>query len=219
MSFTAILTKSVHGFSRLINLIRPAVGLGVLILTTFCSPLANADALYMYTGKDFTGASAPFTTSDNITGSFTVLTAFGDDLSLTPFTPTSFTFSDGVDTVTNLTAISFFFEVATNSLGQVSDWEIGINESTGPLIQTFGPISDLSDCCADIAENASHTIAATNPPGDNGSWAPEPSTFTFTAPALLALAFVARKRIAHGIRQSTQMHLAAQRPTAFKFDG
>ena len=168
MSFTAILTKSVHGFSRLINLIRPAVGLGVLILTTFCSPLANADALYMYTGKDFTGASAPFTTSDNITGSFTVLTAFGDDLSLTPFTPTSFTFSDGVDTVTNLTAISFFFEVATNSLGQVSDWEIGINESTGPVIQTLGPISDLSNCCAD---NASHTIEASYPPGDNGSWA------------------------------------------------
>jgi hypothetical protein len=205
MWFTAILTKCV---SRPIDLIRPAVGLGVLILATFCAPLTKAGVIYTYTGNDFTTAAAPFTTDDSITGSFTVLAAFGDDLSLTFFTPTSFTFSDGVDTVTNVTAISSYFGVATNSLGQISDWVVGINEVTGPLIQTFGPTSGLPYGYADEAANASHTIYAGTLPGDNGSWteSPEPSPFVLTATALLALAFVARKRVAQGIRQSTPLH-------------
>jgi hypothetical protein len=206
MSVIAILARRV---SHLINLIRPAVGPGVLIWATFCTPLANASAVYTYTGNDFTGAPAPFTTSDSITGSFTVATALGANLSLASISPTSFAFSDGVDTVTNLTANSASFSVATNSLGLITDWSIEINYNVGdgPLIQTLGPIRDLSNCCADIAENASHTVSASNPRGDNGSWAaPEPAPLALTASALLAFAFVARKRFALGLRRSTQMH-------------
>lgn len=210
MSVIAIVMRCVF---HLRNLIRPAIGPGVLIWAAFCTPLANAGAVYTYTGNDFTSASAPFTTSEYITGSFTVATALGANLSLASITPTSFTFSDGVDTVTNLNANSDLFQVATNNLGQINDWYIDINYNVGdgPLIQTLGPIRDLSNCCADIAENASHTLSASNPKGDNGSWvatgaAPEPSPFVLTTTALLALAFAARKRFALGIRRSTQMH-------------
>lgn len=214
MPVLAIPTKCVF---RLMNLTRPAVWLGVLILATFCTPPANCTplgAIYTYTGNDFTSASAPFTTSDKITGSFTVAAALGDNQSLTSITPIAFTFSDGVYTVTNLTAISYFIEVATNSLGQITDWEIGINESALPLIQTLGPISDLTDCCSDLVSNASWTGFGDNPQGDNGSWTatllPEPSPFVLTITALLALAFVARKRVAQGMRQSAQMHRGPQ---------
>jgi len=206
MSVIAILTRRAF---HLMNLIRPAVGPGVLIWATFCTPLANAGAVYTYTGNDFTVASTPFTTADKVTGSFTVSTALGANLSLASITFTSFTFSDGVDTVTNATATPVSFAVTTNSLGLITDWYIGIDGSAGSMIQTLGPTSDLTNCCSDIAENASGE--AYNAKGDNGSWltsgpVPEPSPFVLTTTALLALAFVARKRFALGIRRSTQMH-------------
>ena len=202
MSVIAILTRRVF---HLMNLIRPAVGPGVLIWAAFCTPLANAGVIYTYTGNDFTAASTPFTTGDEVTGSFTVPTALGANLSLASISPTSFTFSDGVDTLTNLTATPYSFEVATNSLGQITDWYIGINGSAGSFIQTLGPIFDQSYASADIGAHAS--VQAFNAEGDNGSWlAPEPSPFILTTTALLALAFVARRRFALGIRRSTQMH-------------
>lgn len=199
MSVPAVLRKSVF---PLISPLRSVVAPVVLLLAMLCTPLANAGVIYTYTGLDFIESSGPFTTSDSINGSFTVATALGDDLSNVFITPESFTFSDGVDTVTNLTAHDpQFFFFTTNGAGQITDWLIGLNEVAGPLIQTLGPVSDLTDCCSDIVENASHTIGDYNPRGDNGSWTsanstPEPAPFALMATGLLALVLVGRKRIA-----------------------
>jgi hypothetical protein len=107
-----------------------------------------------------------------------------------------------VDTVTNLTAVSHIIQAATDSFGQIADWQIEINYSGGgPLIQSLGPTSDQVDCCADLALTASHEGQGSNGAGDNGSWnAPEPSPFVLAATALLALAFMVRKRVSQGIR-------------------
>lgn len=198
MSVPAVLRKSVF---RLISQLRSAVAPGVLLLAMLYTLLANAGVVYTYTGIDFIGSSGPFTTSDSISGSFTVTTALTDDLSNVSITPESFTFSDGVDTVTDLTANDALFFVTTNGVGQITDWSIDINEYAGPLIQTLGPVSDLTDCCSDIVENASHTIDDANPQGYNGSWTsadptPEPAPFALMVTGLLALALVGRKRIA-----------------------
>jgi hypothetical protein len=195
MSVPAVLRKSVF---PLISALRSAVAPGVLLLAMLCTPLANAGVIYTYTGLDFIESSGPFTF---ISGSFTVPTALGDNLSNVFITPASFTFADGVDTVTNLTAHDAIFFVTTGGVGQITDWLIGINESAGPLIQTLGPVSDLTNCCSEIVRNASSTIGAENPPGYNGSWTsadstPEPAPFALMATGLLALVLVGRKRIA-----------------------
>jgi hypothetical protein len=166
-----------------------------------CAPLANAGVVYTFTGDTFLDASGPFTTTDFISGSFTVPTALGDNLSNVLITPDSFTFSDVVYTVTNLTAHDALLFMTTNGAGQITDWSIDINESAGTLIQSLGPVSDLSDCCSDIVFDASRTIEDANPPGYNGSWTsaestPEPAPFALMATGLLALAWVGRKRLA-----------------------
>ena len=208
MSVPAILRKSVF---RLKSPLRSAVAPGVLLLAIWCTPLANASVVYTFTGIDFIAPSGPFTTSDFISGSFTVPTALGDNLSNVLITPASFTFADGVDTVTDLTAHDALFFLTTNGVGQITDWSIDINEIAGPLIQTLGPVSGLSDCCSDIVMDATHTNADGNPPGYNGSWTsadsvPEPAPFVLMATGLLALALVGRQRIARGIRHSPELH-------------
>ena len=82
---------------------------------------ARADTVYIYTGNPFTtGATqngptslpvGPFTVNDSVSGSFTVATPLGPLLHLVMFTPTSFSFTDGVDTLTNQNSTLSSFEV------------------------------------------------------------------------------------------------------------
>src|ERR1035437_343565 len=62
-----------HRYPRARTAIRCSIGIGMLLMA-LCVHSANAGpiTLYGYTGNDFTTAVAPFTTSDNIYGSFTV---------------------------------------------------------------------------------------------------------------------------------------------------
>jgi hypothetical protein len=63
---------------------------------------ARADAVYTYTGQDFTFANAPYTTSDSITGELTFSSPLAPDLALQQELPVSYSFSDGVETLTQM---------------------------------------------------------------------------------------------------------------------
>jgi len=116
-------------------------------LILFCGlQSARADVTYSYTGDTFGFdsdccgyASSPYTLSDNVSGSFTLAAALGDSMSLTDITPdvTSFSFSDGVQTLTNASGLpDITFEVGTDASGNIDAWFINL-ENPSPFVQIF----------------------------------------------------------------------------------
>jgi hypothetical protein len=77
--------------------------------------IAHADSIYTYTGHDFTFASAPFTTGDFVSGSFTTTTPLADNLDQATIAPASFRFNDGIDTISNANALEDTFVISTNA--------------------------------------------------------------------------------------------------------
>jgi hypothetical protein len=62
---------------------------------------------YQYTGNPFTVATAPYSTSDFVTGMVTLAGPLAPNMLLTSVLPIAFTFSDGVQTLTNVN-VDFF---------------------------------------------------------------------------------------------------------------
>jgi hypothetical protein len=103
---------------------------------------ASADVVYSYTGNDFQFVTSPYTTNDSLTGSVTLSTALGDNLSLASATPTSYTFSDGVSTITNTNQTNTpLFSFSTDSAGNITDWQIIVQDSNNVIetVLTGGP--------------------------------------------------------------------------------
>jgi hypothetical protein len=101
-------------------------------------------ATYDYTGNDFTSTSSPYTSTDFISGYITFATPLPDSSSsLESFTPTDFSFSDGVQTISyaNSHADPSFssdtFEFTTNASGAIIGWNIQIwNGEFSALLQS-----------------------------------------------------------------------------------
>jgi hypothetical protein len=115
---------------------------------------ARADVTYTYTGSEFGVdadccgfATSPYSLTDNVSGSFTVAAALGDSMSFTDITSnvTSFSFSDGVQTLTNLSALpDVTFEVGTDASGNIDAWFINL-ENPSPYVQIATNSGGLED--------------------------------------------------------------------------
>ena len=106
---------------------------------------ARAVTVYTYTGNNFLGIinntppDGTYTTSMNVTGSFTLQNALSANL---PFSNIiadvlGFSFSDGRNTITNLNATSINgFLIGTNALGNINAWQIILihNDATYPNV-------------------------------------------------------------------------------------
>ena len=87
-----------------------------------------ATATYVYTGNPFiTLATGPYTMSDRVTGSVTLASPLAPNLPPTLVTPLAFTFSDGVQTITNNNATLVQFQFATGPTGAITEWDVQVN--------------------------------------------------------------------------------------------
>jgi hypothetical protein len=186
---------------------RIVLGIAILMMELGAPMMKASTITYTYTGNDFTFAISPYTTSNSVTGSFTTSVPLADDLSLATITPISYSFTDGVQTITNLTPqlLTTFTDISTDANGNITQWKIALDISDTEYIQTiFAP----------LAEQGTNDLGAINGVNDEaynqndpGSWttSPEPSGGFLMSTALLALALLARKRKFQANRPCSQL--------------
>lgn len=156
--------------------------------------LAHADTVYTYTGQPFQFVSGPFTTADRITGYVSFSSPLEPNLPLlTPVSPTSFSFIDGVQSYSSADNPFFhLFEFATDAQGTITGWFEGVGTGVSD-IETSSNFADIS-----VLDATTLGYVATNTV--DGTWTvsttPEPSTFALFGTGLLGVAATLRMRFA-----------------------
>lgn len=100
-------------------------------LSAMLTATALANTFYSYTGNDFTFADPPYTTSDSISGFFTLTSALAPSTTFPTITPTAFSFSDGQQTLSSSlpTALIIIVNVTTDATGNISQWQLDVVNS------------------------------------------------------------------------------------------
>lgn len=186
-----------------------AYGVTALVLA-LCTPVSKAAAItYTYTGNHYTGAAAPYSTDMAVTGSFTFASPLDPNI-LFPAarTPTAWSISDGVMTVTNATG-SLAFNVGTNALGNITMWDFGtsFSVSTGILFITsqngsptsFFPCGTGNTACDGVSGVAAgRAVGLAGVVNNPGTWTmtsiPEPSSLSLIIIGMFAVALIVRTR-------------------------
>lgn len=106
-----------------------------LVLILMSVP-CHAQAIYTYTGQNFTNATGVVTTSDYVSVSLTFSLALPPNDSVTIFTPSAWTVSDGVSTLSSSDGSSTIIaQMTTDATGKIASWDIS-GFGTGVLIGT-----------------------------------------------------------------------------------
>ena len=100
---------------------------------------------YDYTGNTFNFTIGSYTTSDFVTAMVTLANPLPANMAPTVVTPTAFSLSDGVQTITNLTALSSFFKFATGPTGHITEWDIEVQISGGRIGTNQQPNTETID--------------------------------------------------------------------------
>jgi hypothetical protein len=98
-----------------------------LLFTVASATPAHASVIYTYTGNPFNVLQGnSYSAQDGVAGVMELGTTLGANLSSTSLTPLTFSFSDGVKTITQANASSASFVVSTDGLGNITTWEISL---------------------------------------------------------------------------------------------
>ncbi len=168
-----------------------------------------ATTIYTYTGNPFTAACCgTYTTSHFISGSFTVASPLGNNLSRAIISPITYSFSDGFDTITNATATFSFFALSTGVNGNIEHWDISLgNFFIGSISSGTIDTNDGSPQQASRYNDAGYSYGIGGGFGinltDPGSWTsanaspvPEPSMLVLLGTGVLSMVGVSRLRFA-----------------------
>ncbi len=96
------------------------------------APMMKASTMYSYTGNGFSTVTGLYTGGDSVNGSFTTSVPLADDLSNATITPISYSFTDGVQTITNTTTnvTGSFQDISTDASGNIIGWMIYLTTGT-----------------------------------------------------------------------------------------
>jgi PEP-CTERM motif len=186
----------------------------LIILGLIGAPHARADTVYTYTGNPLTIILGPsYKPTDFIRGSFTLASALGNNFPLGPITPTSYSFTDGVQTLTNKNSIINTIEMATNSNGTPDEWVVGFCTDNTCVQQIFTITqTPLPTSPEDRAELSTFpNIDEARNMDSQGSWSitvttPEPGTLSLLGLGTVGLGlcwWMTRKREARGQLSAT----------------
>jgi len=170
------------------------------LLTIVLAPAAIAGPVttYTYTGPaftTFTGVAACPVQCD-LSGWFTVSSPLAANLTNATITPTSFSFTDGLNTLTNLNTTGTFDQAnfllfSTNGAGQITQWEIILQHVGLAEMETFSSISGGAPSDEAWIGNPGTTsgtalwVGAAG--GSSGPWVPSTLTTTTPEPTSLLL--------------------------------
>jgi hypothetical protein len=165
---------------------------------------------YHYSGNHFTDVQGLYTTLESVQGSFTLSSPLPPNLSGVTITPTSFSFSDGIVTITNSSVGLFInsFTVSTNSAGQITAWNIDVDlffpdrEFEHEITTAHGPCLGLPAPGCVFSEDA-----GTFPSGGSG-FTEVPGSWTATPTALLAALLTEVTGVGPGKSLATKVELA-----------
>jgi hypothetical protein len=152
---------------------------------------------YVYTGNFFNIVNAPYTTSDRVTATVELASPLPANMSLGSVTPLAFSFSDGVQTITNLTADVTFFTFQTDAAGEITAWVAQALTNSGQEIDTlFAPAGNFDGAVLGFDPEIGLISASIS--GEPGTWsrvaAPDAaSTLSLLFLSLTALGLAARR--------------------------
>ena len=168
---------------------------------------AKADTSYIYTGQNFSSALAPVTTTDSLSGYFTIAGPLAassvtyvssDGAPAGALDPSSWSFTDGVTTF-NQTNSLFGAELITNSSDSISYWSLSILGPVNGVDQTFfttsvatanGFYDVINGVGGASVSTTKGTFAVGNPPPAT----PEPASIALLGTALVGSLTAFRKR-------------------------
>lgn len=167
-------------------------------LLSVAPSVSFGSAIYTYTGQDFTSATLPYLTSESVTGSFTLNTPLAANLQNGSIKPTAFSFSDGVQTLTETTAFSDSFgDISTDAGGNITSYFIQVNNLTQGYIKLSGVGNGLSGDMVrlTLGDAGSNTTAGIfQMSGMTTSTTPEPSSMVLLGSGLLGMAGILKRR-------------------------
>jgi hypothetical protein len=171
------------------RLMKLAAAVGIVQAVLFAASPASAQAVYVYTGNNFTNVFAPgYTTSNKITGTLTLSSALPS--SLTTLTNevalvTSYSFSDGVNTFTSPccdAGSQTVFDFTTDASGNILTWDVTLETNdnhTGDLT-TEGGVNSFDQSLVGGVLGGSND-------GSPGVWSLQSTTSAVPEPATWAL--------------------------------
>jgi len=179
---------------------------------------AKASVTYDYIGNDFTNVRGNYTVTDKITGSITFATPLPANLSFpTTEYPTSFIFMDGVEAITNSSALTSLFVLGTDKAGHIKQWNIELDTKTS-VIDTINFKHPYPSTVFDIVQDGITTSSTSVGQifEDPGRWkvetaVPETSTWAMLILGFAGVGFMAYRRRSAALRVAGYPSLSIHR--------